>query len=456
MEYGMARIPHGQREYGFADTVFTWFGSGVNTGSWVFGGMAAALGMSFVWWYSLVYLPLLMIPWALVAWIGWKHGASTVTSTSPALGMKGARWMGIGEFLGLIGWPSINTFIAAISLTHVFHAMFEWPAFGQPGATGPLVVGILATALLQGVIVCIGHGAIKHLERLAVVLLIVLGVWETQVVLAHWDYEKISSFALPAAQHSPAFYIDLAFGFCWGWAQVCDFSRFSKSATSATVGSWLGVNLGQGWFMVVGAIGVIGVALQTGVFDPNNADPSSTIASLGLGMVAFLVVFFATVSTNVTVLYGAGMGLVGATRTSKPRRVLIFIAMLQLAMCFLPLAFDHFIHYFEFFLGIVGGIFIPLWTLVVLDYFVVRRGRVRDEDLFAGEDSNGRTRSALGDWNLGGWFAMIAGLVVFYLLTYAFKEIAAVTTASLPAAVVTAVTYLLLAAGKGVWRNTAR
>lgn len=450
MEYGTARIPHDKREYGFIDTVFTWFGSGVNTGSWVFGGMAAALGMSFVWWYSLVYLPLMMIPWAMVAWIGWKHGASTVASTIPSLGVKGARVMGIGEFLGLIGWPSINTFIAAISLTHVFHYTFGWAAYGSPGATWPLVAGILVTALLQGIVVCIGHAAIKYLEWLAVVLLLVLGIWETKVVLDHWDYAKIANFSLPAAQRSPAFYIDLAFGFCWGWAQICDFSRFSKSSTSATFGSWLGVNLGQGWFMLVGAIGVIGVVLETGVFDPNNADPSSTIASLGLGVVAFLVVFFATVSTNVTVLYGAGMGLVGASRTSNPRKFLVMIALLQFAMCFLPLAFNHFIEYFEFFLGIVGGIFIPLWTLVVVDYFLVKRGRVRDEDLFAGEDAQGRTKSSLGDWNTNGWIAMVLGLVVFYTLNYGLKEIAAVTTASLPAAAATAICYLLLVAVNGV------
>jgi nucleobase:cation symporter-1, NCS1 family len=180
---------------------------------------------------------------------------------------------------------------------------------------------------------------------------------------------------------------------------IGDFGRFAKTSTGATVGSWLGVNLGQSWFMLVGALGVIGVVLDTGIYDPNNADPSSTIAALGLGTVAFLVVFFATVSTNVTVLYGAGMGLIGAARPSSPRKYLFFIALLQLGMCFLPLAFDQFIHYFEFFLGMVGGIFIPLWTIVVLDYFVVRRTRVTDADLFAGETSDGRTLSRLGDWN---------------------------------------------------------
>ena len=122
-------------------------------------------------------------------------------------------------------------------------------------------------------------------------------------------------------------------------------------------------------------------------------------------------------------------------------------------MCFLQLAFKNFIHYFEFFLGIVGGIFIPLWTLVVIDYFVVRRARVRNEDLFAGEDSLGRTKSALGDWNVCGWVSMIVGLAVFYLLNYGMKDFAAVTTASLPAAAATAVTYLLMVAMNDVPRK---
>ena len=48
MEYGTAKIPHGERTYGFWDLTVTWFGSGVNTGSWFFGGMAGALGLGFV------------------------------------------------------------------------------------------------------------------------------------------------------------------------------------------------------------------------------------------------------------------------------------------------------------------------------------------------------------------------------------------------------------------------
>ena len=442
MEYGVSRIPHDRREYGFFDQLVTWFGSGVNTGSWFFGGMAAALGLQFVLSYSFIYLPLMMIPWAAIGLIAWRHGASTVTCTIPSLGVKGSRVAGVGEFFGMIGWPSVNTFIAAISLTHVFHHLWGTPTYRSEGGEIPLTIGILITSLVQGLIVVIGHRAIKYLEWISVVLLIVLGIWETVVVFQQWDYARIAAVTMPQAQHSPAFYFDLAFGFCWGWAMIGDFGRFSKTPAAASFGSWLGVNLGQAWFMLVGAIGVIGVVLDTGVFDPNNSDPSSTIASLGLGTVAFLVVFFATISTNVTVLYGAGMGLVGATHTHHPRNYLLGIAILQFVMCFLPLFFEHFVEYFEFFLGIIGGIFIPMWTLIILDYFILRRQKVHDDDLFP--DESGK-RSRFGDWNRAGWTAMLLGLAVYYTLNYGLKGIAAQTTAALPAILVTTVVYLLLA-----------
>ena len=443
-KYGIDKVQPKDRSFGFADTVWTWFGSGINTGSWYFGGMAAALGMSFVLQYSLLWIPLMMIPWAAVGYIGYRHGASTVNATRPSLGLSGSRLSGIAEFLVLIGWPSVNSYIAAISLTYVFSALLGWPAFGDPGGTWPLMLGILITAVSQGVIMVIGHEAIRYLERLAVILLLLLGGWETYVVLTHWDFSNLMGFAAPNSAHTVAFYIDLAFGFCWTWAQIADFSRFSKSGTTATVGSWLGVNLGQGWFMLVGALGVIGVALQTGNYDPNNSDPSSVLSALGLGIVAFIVLFMATISTNVTVLYGSGMGLIGAFRSRRPRKILIGVALLQLVLCFLPLAFTSFVEYFETFLTIIGGIFMPLWTIVTVDYYIVRRMCLGDADYFpaAADDTHA---SRIPAWNIDGLVSMAAGLAGYFTLSYGLTEIGSVTTASIPAVVISGALYLVLA-----------
>lgn len=45
-----------------------------------------------------------------------------------------------------IGWPSINTFIAATSPRQVCNATLGWLADGAPGSSWPLVAGILVAA----------------------------------------------------------------------------------------------------------------------------------------------------------------------------------------------------------------------------------------------------------------------------------------------------------------------
>lgn len=444
-EYGLSKITSDKRTYGFVDTVWTWFGSGINTGSWFFGGMAAALGMSFVFQYSLLWLPLMMIPWAAIGYIGYRYGATTVTVSKPCLGTKGSKLTGIGQFVVLIGWPSVNSYIAAISLTFVFSNAWGWPAYGQAGSTWPLVLGILLTAVAQGVITLIGHEAIRYLERIAGILLLILGGWETQVVFTHWNLKEVMDFAVAHPSHNWAFYIDLAFGFSWTWAQIADFSRFSKTAKGSTVGTWLGINIGQGWFMVIGALGVIGVALQTGHFDPNNSDPSSTMAALGLGLVSFLVLIFATISTNVTVLYGAGMGVVGSLNLRNPRVALKLVALIQLLLCFAPIFYSSFLDYFESFLNVIGGLFIPLWTVILVDYFLIRRAYVDEESLFK---SKGGLYQYGNGWNTAGIVSLSVGLLVYFGISYGLPDLASMTTASLPTIFVSGVSYYILGSSR--------
>ncbi len=419
------------RDYGGWDMLWTWFGAGVNTGSWYFGGVAAALGMAFVLQSALLWMPLLMIPWAAIAYLAWRRGVSTVGVTVPALGTQGSRLTGLGQFLVLSGWPSINTFIAAISLSFVFKAALGWPAFGEPGSTEPMIIGILLTAIAQGVISVLGHQAIRYLERISAVLLIVLGGWETYVVFTHWDMARIMAFSMPnAGGQTWATIIDIAFGLGWTWAQVGDFARLGRSGRGATLGTWLGVNLGQGWFIVIGGLGVIGVALTSGHYDPENSDPSSTLAALGLGLVAFLVLVFSTVSTNVTNIYGAGMGLSAMVR-SRPRSALLAVALFQLVLCFVPLIYGSFLDYFMSFLSWVGGFFVPLWTLVLLDW-ALRRGA-----------GYGR----VGAFNLAGLTSVALGLLAFFIVDIGMPTLETQITASLPAIAVTALSYFVLTAG---------
>ncbi len=436
---GLDKVSPEQRNTGLIDNIGIWSATGINTGSWYFGGVTAALGFATLVKFSVIWLPLVMIPWAALAYIGYKYGASTVSVTRPSLGVHGAKLTGLFEFIILIGWPTINSYIAGISLTYLFKSEFGWAAYGEPGSTWPLILGICITAVFQGLFIIIGHNAIKYLERFAMVLLVVLGIWQTYIIATNWSFTDIVNYKFSAAgsEHSFFYYLDMGVAFSWTWAQVCDFSRYSKSKASATFGTWFGINLGQGWFMIIGGIGVIGVALQTGVFNPDNSDPSSIMAKLGLGMVAFLILAFATISTNVTNLYGAAVGLAGMLPKVSNKRVVYCVALLQLLLCFIPLGFGSFIDYFEAFLSIAGAIFIPLWTVVLVDYFIIRKCNPAEKLYFA-------TRGAgISDWNIAGIISVALGFLTYYLSYNVYPQICESVSALLPTMVVSGVIYCI-------------
>ncbi|MNP59258.1 putative allantoin permease [compost metagenome] len=116
--------------------------------------------------------------------------------------------------------------------------------------------------------------------------------------------------------------------------------------------------------------------------------------------------------------------------------------MLQLALCFVPMGFDSFLHYFESFLGVIGGLFIPLWTILLVDYFCIRGKRLSDRDLFA--EAGGAYYGSSG-WNSAGIASLVLGFAVYFVLAHVFKDVAAQITASFPAILVSGLTYWLLA-----------
>src|SRR5690625_7638454 len=76
-------------------------------------------------------------------------------------------------------------------------------------------------------------------------------------------------------------------------------------------------------FSFVGIISTIGTALSTGIYNPDNSDPSSLVSSLGLGWIALVLIIVACVTTNVVNLMAAGVSVTNVTKKirSEERRV---------------------------------------------------------------------------------------------------------------------------------------
>lgn len=442
-EYGSEKVPFSARNYGFWDTVFLWFGGGVNTGSWFMGGILATFGFTLAMIYSWVIIPIIAIPWVFLGYIAHKHGLTTSAMTRASLGIRGSALPSLFQAIVMAGWCSVNTFLAAIACTFVFNLMWGWAAFGSKGSTGPMILGISIIGLLQAFFAVAGHKMIKYMEWVSGFLLIGLGSYMTYIVISKFSFSALLSWENPEAPFATfGILLDILIGFLWSWTHIGDFGRFTKTVKSSTAAPWLGITLGQGWFFVIGAIGVIGVAVATGTVDLDASDPSTILAELGLGWVAFLIIIFCSVNTNAMNIYTASMGFTNLINNRlKIRSSLSIIAAIQFIMCFIPLMFPSFLNFFETFLTITGGLFAPFWTLVLVDYFLVRKGKL-DDSIF--DLSKNSPHWHKNGFNKAGMISLAIGAAVFYILSYGAIGISEAISATIPAIITTGALYWIL------------
>lgn len=442
-EYGAEKVPPSARNYGFFDTFFLWFGGGVNTGSWWMGGIMATFGFALALTYSWILIPIIFLPWALLGLIAHKHGITTSAMTRASLGSRGAGIQSLFQTYVMAGWCSINTFLAAISVTFIFNIMWGWPAFGSAGSAGPMVLGIAIIGILQGIFAVAGHKIIKYMEWVSSILLIGLGLYMTYIVFDKFSWSAITSWENPEASYATlGILIDILIGFCWSWTHIGDFGRYAKTKKSSVLAPWFGVNLGQGWFFMIGAIGVIGVAIQTGTLDLYASDPSTIMSELGLGWMAFLIIIFCSVNTNAMNIYTSSMGLTNLLNNKiKSRTSLTIVAVIQFILCFVPLLFPSFLAFFETFLNASGGLFAPFWTLVLVDYFIIRKQNLSDDIFDVSPNSSHWHYKGI---NIAGILSFIIGAATFYSISYGATSIAESISATIPSIIVTAGLYFIL------------
>ncbi|MHB1285971.1 MAG: purine-cytosine permease family protein [Leptospirales bacterium] len=439
-------ISPSERNYGFWDLFWNWFGDGSNASSWYFGGLLALAGLTFLFQNAFLWTPLIIIPWATLAYIAYRYGATTVVLARPVLGTLGASvFLGLSEMIVQIGWTTVTTYIGAASLVQIWHFAHGSPA---PGGSSrePLVLAILLIAILQGVAATLGHVSIKILKWVASLLLLGFGGVETWKILSEWDLQQILSYRATASPLTISQLVDISFINVWTWLQVGDFARFSRSGKVAVMGSWLGLWAGQTWFVMVGALGVIGLGLASGHLDANDGDPSRLMARLGLSYVALSVILLSSISVSASNLYGAGMAFWAfLTRKGRPAsssRALLAVSSTQIFTAFIPLFFHTFLGYFTTFLTVIGGVFIPLWSLVLVDYLFLRKGVLDPEGLFG--FTPGTAYWFRGGFNLTGLASLGAGTAFYYGLSHFFPVWSAWTGVAIPTIFLTGLVYVFL------------
>ncbi len=466
------QVPPAARSFSSWDQFALWFAAASLPAAWLYGGyMTGAYGLPGAIVLIFVVSAITFIPWAYIGYIAADKGASSVTLLRPAFGLRGSKLPSVFYLFFGYGWAAVNVFIAAISMSFVLNLTLGWPSAFDPAAPVPnyfMIPSILLVCFLQGFFATVGHRGIRALNWLSTVVLVVLGGYASYIVLRDFDLGALLawrpasplSFTISGGSLGGGFtyvltfplLIDLLIAYNWTWEFIGDFSRFAKTKKAGTWGPFAGASLAQYWFFSVGALMTVAFLASAPPGQVNFAaisDPSYKATQLGFGLGAYLIILFATISTNAGNIYASALGISNiATRwKASMRRLLLLSSLAVVPLSMLPLLQTNFVFTYIFFLDFLGAIVVPLWTLTLVDYFLVKRRKYHD-DLFRSEGGHYWYR---GGWNWPAIVTLLTGTAVYWIMAFVFPAVRETVSAALPTIVFVVVVYYFW--GKAAWEK---
>ncbi len=359
---------------------------------------------------------------ALGGVIGSDHGIPAMVSVRPAFGVRGSNFAAILNVVQLVCWASIMLIIG-----------------GRAGAMlGEPMGGILASNRFW--IVCIGAGTLgwalftgrkvwKILQAVAVIGLL--------AVIAILSFETYQSFIdtpdamRPRPGNGPTMPfmtgLDLVIAMPISWLPlVADYSRFARRGAGAFWSTWWGYFLVSSWMFVLGLM----ATLVTGTAEPH-IQMLELMGALGLAVPALLMVVFSTITSDFPDLYSATCSMLNVSEKIGAKTFLWITGIVSILVA---LVFP--MERYESFLYFIGAMFVPLFGIVLTDYFLIRKRTLDLEELYQTQGaywySNGFNLTALFAWAVG-----FATYKLIETLQYGIG-------ASLPSIVVASVLYYCL------------
>ncbi|GEK27908.1 cytosine permease [Furfurilactobacillus siliginis] len=362
-----------QHNMSFWDQTATWIGANANNGTWYIGGVLAALGLGGAMKVLAITGPLAYVLLALVGYMGWQTRKSTMTLTQVSFGKWGSFGPSLVNVVQFMGWAAVNTFIAAGSIGYLLHDLLGWPVFGQRGGLKGIIFGILMMSVLHLISISLGQRSVRVIERVGIVLVIVLVLWETWAVFQTVSLHQLNQWKVPVKFQLPTGNaIDTLAAFNLAWVTAgADFTKFAKTKQAGTVAPFVGGTIGLFWFAMVGVIATIGAAVTLNAFDPNASDPSTVASRLGLGVLAMVVIVLTSTTANAVNLMAAGSALTNVFKRLKLTPALWLVTVVATLMTLIPLWSSSFLSVFTLFLDYVGMILGPEIAIILVDYYIL-------------------------------------------------------------------------------------
>lgn len=385
------------------DLFLLWMGAAISLAEVWAGGMLAPLGVGM----GILIITLGHVigntPFALGGIIGSRYGLPSMVTLRPSFGIRGSYLGSVLNVIQLVGWTAVMLFVAGDAA----HAIYS----GLDKRTWIVVIGVITTLWAMG-----GYRYWKWASRIGVIALAIVCVLATYLVLkGGFPRREPEGMELGLA-------LDLVIAMPVSWLPlVSDYSRYARSDRGAFWGTWWGYMIGSSWMYALGLLAF----LSTG-----STDVISVMVKLGFTGMALFLVLLSTVTTTFLDLYSAVMSSMNISpRLNKSLLLALAGATgIGIAIVFPPEAY-------ESFLLLIGGMFCPIFGVVLTDYFIVRRGHISLEDLYKEKEGAYWYNNGVNWWAILSW---AIGFAIYELIAIKASWIGA----SVPSMMVAGVLYL--------------
>ncbi len=379
-------ISASERNLGGIDYLLLWAGVAVSLAEIWAGGFLAPMGFWLGFWAIILGHIIGNTFMALGGVIGSEHGIMSMVSIRPSFGIRGSNLAAVLNIIQLIGWASIMLIIG-----------------GRAGAMlGKPIGGILASSHFW--IVLIGMGTLiwalytgksvwKIMQTSAVIALLLV------LILMSWvSIKEFGSGVLNVQSQGVPFMIglDLVIAMPISWMPlVADYSRFSKKKTPAFWNTWWGYFIVSSWMYILG----LAATLVTGETDPG-VMILMMMGKIGLAVPALIMVVFSTITSDFPDVYSATCSMMNISQKISAKTIMWIAGIFSI---FVALVFP--MEQYENFLLFIGAMFIPLFGVVLTDYFIIRKRKLEIEEIYKADGEywyfKGFNITALMSWALG-------------------------------------------------------
>ena len=302
-------------------------------------------------------------PFALGGLIGSRWGVPTMVSVRPSFGIRGSYFAAALNVIQLIGWTAVMLIVCggaadAISKFYGFSNLNLW---------------IILSGVITTLWALVGHRIWKWLQRISVIALLILCLAMTYVVFQQYGWANLSQ--IPRKRDFPFMVgMDLVIAMPISWLPlVSDYSRFAKDSKSSFWGTWISYFMISSWMYLIGLM----ASLAT-----QSPDPSGVVMGLmlkfGWAIPALIIVLFSTFTTTFLDIYSTAISGLNIFPKLGERAGILIGGIFGIIVAII---FPTLLNY-EHFLLFIGAMFCPLFGIVLVDYFFLRRGGIDLVDLY--------------------------------------------------------------------------